>query len=179
MFTIIQVLFNSPAKRHPKFALTGFVHGLVTQHMHISLVVPNPFGSMLKLISEQTSTASWQSLAVIGPPPEPVGQLEIPEHTPLELALSTASDAQKESHITVQQKASKKQIAFSHAALSQPGPEFAEQHAAATGLGQFEIPAQAPPLFALVIAEFAQTASHKFEQQNASNAHMAAWQAEF
>ena len=44
MLTTIQVLFNSPDKRHPEFEEPGFVDGFDVEPFN-SLTAPNPLGS--------------------------------------------------------------------------------------------------------------------------------------
>jgi hypothetical protein len=62
----IQVLFNSPERRHPELGPTGLVLGLTTDPEGSSFTAPNPFGSTEKLALLQMFAACAQSLATIG-----------------------------------------------------------------------------------------------------------------
>ena len=59
----IQVLFNSPDKRHPAFPEAGFVEGFETFPFN-SCMAPEPLGSIANVALVQILTASEQSLAV-------------------------------------------------------------------------------------------------------------------
>lgn len=65
ILTIIQVLFNSPARRQPKLEDCGLLCGLDTEEAIVnSSILPYPLGSTIKDALVQIFTAVAQSPAV-------------------------------------------------------------------------------------------------------------------
>ena len=66
-FTIIHVLFNSPASKQPKFPDATFVDGFEKDPVVNSTVFPDPLGSIWNVAFVQILTEPEQSEAITGP----------------------------------------------------------------------------------------------------------------